>query len=125
MKSIRIDIVFDQYFSPSIKDFERSRREEGTTPVSIGPNQVRPHNFAAELKNIQFKEALVNFFIDHWDSEDMVLFIGNKNIYVSYDKCYSYKVWNNKVIKTTEESLSCEEHEEADSRKDYFSCLSD
>ncbi|KAL3279889.1 hypothetical protein HHI36_017395 [Cryptolaemus montrouzieri] len=125
MKSIRIDIIFDQYFSPSIKDCERLRREELTTPVSIGPNQVRPHNFGAELKNIQFKEALVNFFIDHWDSEDMLPFIGNKNIYVSFNKCYSYKVLNNKVIKTIEESLSCEEHEEADTRIIFHVCQID
>lgn len=85
MKSTRIDIVFDQYFSPSIKDCERSRREEVISPVSIGPNQIRPHNFAAELKNIPFK-ALVNFFIDHWDSEDMLTFISNKHIY--FNKVY-------------------------------------
>ena len=125
MKSVRIDIIFDQYFSPSIKDCERLRREEATSPVSIGPNQIRPHNFAAELKNIPFKEALVNFFIDHWDSEDMVPFIGNKNIYLSFNKCYSYKVLDNKVIKTIEESLSCEEHEEADSRIIYHICQID
>ena len=86
MKSDRIDVIFDQYFSTSIKDFERSRREESTTPVSIGPNQIRPHNFSVELKNIEFKIALVNFFIDHWDSEDMVPFIGEKIIYVSFNK---------------------------------------
>lgn len=80
MKCIRIDVVFEQYFSPSIKDCERLRREEATSSVSISPNQVRPHNFAAELKNIQFKEALINFFIEHWDREDMVSFIDNKNI---------------------------------------------
>ncbi|CAH2015292.1 unnamed protein product [Acanthoscelides obtectus] len=125
MKSVRIDVIFDQYFSPSIKDFERSRREESTIPVFIGPNQIRPHNFGAELKNMEFKIALVNFFIDHWDSEDMVPFIGNKIIYVSFNKCYSYKVLNNKVVRSIEESLSCEEHEEADSRIIYHICQID
>ncbi|GFX35096.1 hypothetical protein TNCV_2330361 [Trichonephila clavipes] len=46
-KSPLIDIVFDQYFTPSIKDCERLRRNETTSTVSIGPNQIRHHNFAA------------------------------------------------------------------------------
>ncbi|GFV61712.1 uncharacterized protein TNCV_188701 [Trichonephila clavipes] len=45
-KSPRIDIIFDQYFTPSIKDCERLRRNETTSTVSIGPNQIRHHNFA-------------------------------------------------------------------------------
>ncbi|GFV95586.1 hypothetical protein TNCV_4575871 [Trichonephila clavipes] len=45
-KSSRIDIVFDQYFTPSIKDCERLRLNETTSTVSIGPNQIRHHNFA-------------------------------------------------------------------------------
>ncbi|KAF9793770.1 hypothetical protein SFRURICE_008886 [Spodoptera frugiperda] len=102
-KSNRVDIVFDQYFTPSIKDFERTRRDELTRPVTIGPNQIRPHNFIAELKNINFKEAPVHF----------LLTIG---------LCYSYRVESNKVIKTLEDSLSCEEHEEADSRIIYHIC---
>ncbi|GFX71027.1 hypothetical protein TNCV_505971 [Trichonephila clavipes] len=45
-KSPRIDIVFDQYFTPSIKDCECLRRNETTSIVSIRPNQIRHHNFA-------------------------------------------------------------------------------
>ncbi|GFX55459.1 uncharacterized protein TNCV_267471 [Trichonephila clavipes] len=45
-KSPRIDIVFDQYFTPSIKDCESLRSNETTSTVSIGPNQIRHHNFA-------------------------------------------------------------------------------
>ncbi|CAF4875188.1 unnamed protein product [Pieris macdunnoughi] len=71
------------------------------------------------------KKLWLTFFIDHWGSEDMLPFIGNKNIYVSFNKCYSYKVINNKVIKTIEESLSCEEHEEADSRIIFHICQID
>ncbi|GFW35628.1 uncharacterized protein TNCV_4434791 [Trichonephila clavipes] len=72
-KSPRIDIVFDQYLTPSIKDCERLRRNETTSTVSIGPNQIRHHNFAGELKNTQFKEALVKFFIDHWANDNINL----------------------------------------------------
>ncbi|GFW70085.1 uncharacterized protein TNCV_2215381 [Trichonephila clavipes] len=118
-KSPRIDIVFDQYFTPSIKDL---RRNETTSTVSIGPNQIRHHNFAGELKNTQFKEALVKFFIDHWANDNMYPFIGNKTIYLSFDKCYSYCVVNNQVIRSIEESLSCDEHE-VDTRIIYHICL--
>ncbi|GFW82657.1 uncharacterized protein TNCV_3492291 [Trichonephila clavipes] len=117
-KSPRIDIVFDQHFTPSIKDCERLRRNETTSTVSIGPNQIRHHNFAGELKNTQFKEAFVKIFIDHWANENMYPFIGNKTIYISLDKCYSYRVVNNQVIRSIEESLSCDEHE-ADTRIIY------
>ncbi|GFW82709.1 uncharacterized protein TNCV_3492811 [Trichonephila clavipes] len=91
-KSHRIDNVFYQYFTSSIKDCERLRRNETTSTVSIGPNQIRHHNFAGELKNTQFKEAFVKIFIDHWANENMYPFIGNKTIYLSLDKCYSYRV---------------------------------
>ncbi|GFV03419.1 uncharacterized protein TNCV_596271 [Trichonephila clavipes] len=84
--------------------------------VSIGPNQIRHHNFAGKLKNTQFKEALVKFVIDHWANDSMHSFIGNKTIYLSFDKCYSYRVVNNQVIRSIKESLSWEEHEEAYTR---------
>ncbi|CAH1107931.1 unnamed protein product [Psylliodes chrysocephalus] len=62
-KASRIDNIFDQYFTPSIKDSKRTRRDESASPVSIGSNQIRPHNYTAQLKNIQFKEDLVKFFL--------------------------------------------------------------
>ncbi|KAG5868788.1 hypothetical protein JTB14_001697 [Gonioctena quinquepunctata] len=121
-KSNRVDIVFDQYFTPSIKDVERSRRDELISQVRIGPNQIRPHNFVAELENMYFEETLVDFFIDHWAGDEMAPFIGNKIVYVNFNKCYSYRVESNEVIETVEDSLSCEEHEEADSRIIYHIC---
>ncbi|GFU43974.1 uncharacterized protein TNCV_1878521 [Trichonephila clavipes] len=90
-KSPGIDIVFNQYLTPSIKDCERLHRNEMTSTVSIGPNQIQHHNFAGKLKNTQFKEALVNFLMDHWANNNMYPFIGNKTIYLRFDKCYSYR----------------------------------
>lgn len=56
----RVDIIFDQYFSPSIKDYERAKRQEVRNIYYFitGPQQVRPVDFMKELRNIQFKEAL-------------------------------------------------------------------
>lgn len=118
----RIDIIFDQYFTPSIKDCERTRRNESTSQVLIGPNQIRPHNFIAQLKNTQFKTALVKFFIHHWSTDDMVPFINNKIVHLSFDQCYCYRVENNKVNMMKDDNLTCEKHEEADSRIVYNIC---
>ncbi|GFW61789.1 uncharacterized protein TNCV_1471111 [Trichonephila clavipes] len=114
----KVDI--EKHFTPSIKDCERLRHNETISTVSIGPNQIRHHNFAGELKNTQFKEAFVKNFIDHWANENMYPFIGNKTIYLSLDKCYSYRIVNNQVIRSIEESL-CDEHE-ADTRIIYHIC---
>ncbi|GFW09359.1 uncharacterized protein TNCV_2066181 [Trichonephila clavipes] len=124
-KSPRIDMVFDHYFTLSIIDCERLRSNKTASTVSIGPNQIWHHKFAGELKNTQFKEALVKFFIDHWANDNMYPFIGNKTIYLSIDKCYSYRVVNNQVIISIEESLSCDEHEAVcvcDTRIIYHIC---
>ncbi|EZA55346.1 hypothetical protein X777_04800, partial [Ooceraea biroi] len=77
----RIDIIFDQYFSPSIKDYERAKRNEQDNMEFIisGPEQVRPTDFTKELQNIKFKDALVNFLIEHWASDEMVPFKRLKN----------------------------------------------
>ncbi|KAL4720722.1 hypothetical protein ACJJTC_002086 [Scirpophaga incertulas] len=49
-----------------------------------GPDQIRPSNFADALKNIYFKEALVDFIIDDWANDYMAPFIGSKTILVNY-----------------------------------------
>ncbi|GFS84751.1 uncharacterized protein TNCV_2956541 [Trichonephila clavipes] len=48
----RFDIIFDQYFSASMEDYERSLRHE-STPLGFNiarPDQVRPSDFAKELR---------------------------------------------------------------------------
>ncbi|GFW80337.1 hypothetical protein TNCV_2944701 [Trichonephila clavipes] len=64
LKASRIDVIFDQYFTPSIKDYEYSQRlESAQLEYTItGPEQIRSSDFAKELKNLNFKEALVDFF---------------------------------------------------------------
>ncbi|GFW57468.1 uncharacterized protein TNCV_543781 [Trichonephila clavipes] len=116
----RFDIIFDQYFSPSIKDYERSLRHESTQlGFNItGPDQVRPSDFAKELKNIRFKQALVDFFILHWSTEEMVPFMNNKIILVNFKKCHSFTVTNNihwcAKIKVEVEKLAYQLNEEAE-----------
>ncbi|XP_077263749.1 uncharacterized protein LOC143898274 isoform X3 [Temnothorax americanus] len=73
----RIAIVFDRYFTPSIKDYEHTLRgsvDDKDFYIS-GPQQTRTADFAKDLKNIKFKEALVKFFIDHWANQEMATII--------------------------------------------------
>ncbi|GFW58986.1 hypothetical protein TNCV_2830921 [Trichonephila clavipes] len=71
-KSHRIHIVFDQYFTPSIKYCERLRRNETTSTVSIGPNQIRHPNFAEPilLENRNTKQDDDDDDIDNNGSSD-------------------------------------------------------
>lgn len=126
-KAKRVDVVFDQYFSPSIKDYERTRRnEQKTIDFNIlGPSQTRPIDFMKELKNIKFKESLVQFLIQHWATDEMATFIGNTLIKVNYDLCYSYIVKNNVVEMAIDEDINCNNHEEADTKIIHHVCKLD
>ncbi|CAH1103835.1 unnamed protein product [Psylliodes chrysocephalus] len=111
-------------FSPSIIDYERSLRQESTQlDFNIAaPDQVRPSDVLKELKNINFKQALVDFFIQHWASDEMVPFVEDKRIFINYKQCHSYIVDNNKVVSGVDDSLSCPEHEEADTKIVFHVC---
>ncbi|XP_041981090.1 uncharacterized protein LOC121736526 [Aricia agestis] len=120
----RIDLIFDRYFCPSIKDTEHGlRKNVKSTDFRIsGPQQVRPSDFAKELKNIKFKDALVKFIINNWSEQDMAHIIANKIININHDMCYEYSVKDGFVIQTINEDLTCQEHEEADTKIVYHVC---
>ncbi|GFW07967.1 hypothetical protein TNCV_3920991 [Trichonephila clavipes] len=110
---------------PSIKDSERCLRHEASLIDYIisGPDQVRPSDFAKELKNTKFKEALVGFFFEkHWCSEEMKSFIGNRKIHINFQNCQSYQVVDEKIQSNINEDLCCTSHEEADTKIIYHAC---
>lgn len=115
--------IFDQYKSPSIKDFERSLRSAELTQarpfVITGNMHVTSSTFAKDLKNPKFKKALVTFLINHWGEHEMYAFFKNKKFILSYDLCYSYECNEDTVCKKEEEKYSCPDHEEADTRIIY------
>ncbi|GBP29521.1 hypothetical protein EVAR_93318_1 [Eumeta japonica] len=117
-------IAFDRYIFPSIKDNEHSlrRRVKGQRFQINGPDQIRPSNFADALKNIYFKETLVDLIIDDWANDYMAPFIGSKTILVNYLQCHQYKVCQGKVQRTSESSLACPGHEEADTKIVFHVC---
>ncbi|KAK0084825.1 hypothetical protein PV326_006135 [Microctonus aethiopoides] len=116
-------IVFDTYKSPSIKDKEHTLR--GTSrgrKIVIRGTSMRPFDFSAELKNITFKEDLVEYLLATWGRREMAPFLGNKIVYVNYKECHRYQIINVDVVKTMEHSQSCSGHEKADSKIIYHAC---
>lgn len=115
-----VHIVFDRYFEPSIKDYERSLRGGSTSNheyIISGAEQTRSHDFAKELRNDKFKEALVNFLIDHWQSNDLAPFIDKKTIILNFKQCYSYSVnAKGEVVREKNFDFFCPAHEEADTK---------
>ena len=123
-KSHEIHVIFDRYWSPSIKDYERSLRGGASQYdyVISGPDQTRPTDFSKELKNSKFKEALVNFLIVHWQSEEMIPYIVNKKILLNFDQCYEYEVCNECLVFSINNKFTILCHEEADTKIIYYAC---
>lgn len=83
-----IAIIFDRYFSPSIKDCEHALRDtsEKRDYNISGPDQKCNTDFSKELRNIKFKEAFVKFLIDHWASDELAPYLGIKTVQLNYDQ---------------------------------------
>jgi hypothetical protein len=94
-----IVIAFDRYIFPSIKDTEQKLRGMDQANFRIdGPDKVRKKHFSIELKNTNFKKALVQFFIENWEEDYMARYINYKIIYVNADACFKYTVIDSKVV---------------------------
>lgn len=121
-----IVIAFDRYIFPSIKDTEHKLRAMVQANYRIdGPDQVRKQEFSVELKNSNFKKAIVQFFVEDWKADKMAPFINNRTIYVNADVCFKYMVRDGKVIRTEEQRLKYPAHEEADTKMIYHVCQLD
>lgn len=70
------------------------------------PDQCRPSEFTKELKNVDFEEALIRFFIEDWSKPEMTECIGNKIVYVDFKSCFKFQVIDDILYKTEEENLS-------------------
>lgn len=74
------------------------------------------------MKNTKFKEALTNFFIKHWCSNEMISFVRNRLIHLNFRNCHSYPTIDNIIQSNVVEDLSCTLHEEADTKIIYYAC---
>lgn len=64
----------------------------------------------------------MKFLIEHWADREMATIIGDKTIYLNHDLCYVYTTTNNEVTKKVDYDLSCQDHEEADTKIVFFTC---
>lgn len=115
----RVDLVFDQIVTPSIKDIERDRRSDGDRDVPFiitGPNQLRPNDFLKALRNDNFKIEFIKFLVDSFDDDSLCNIIGDKTVRVTKgSSCYVFTATDGRVLKEIDERL-CSTHEEADSK---------
>ncbi|KAL3286793.1 hypothetical protein HHI36_001287, partial [Cryptolaemus montrouzieri] len=91
--------------------------------VIEGPQTKRPANFIAELKNIEFKEAFVQFLVNDWSTQDKATLIKpTQKVFLNYQLCHSYRKSAESVIREVSEKYTCSAHEEADTKIVYHVC---
>ena len=120
LKSPRVDIVFDQIQSPSMKDYERDQRAaacDRTLNFQImGAEQRRPADFRQTLRNDAFKDSLIGFLVKSWMDDSVAHIISNKTIHITHrHQCFRFMAIEGKVIQEEIPSLTSS-HEEADCR---------
>ena len=113
----RVDIVFDTYAEPSIKDSERIRRNANDQGYLItGPEQQCPRNLTEALKSTSFKQKLPDFLASEWGKPQYKDLISQRQIFLGHSSdCHSFSVSAGTVTKKKEDSLHCN-HYEADTR---------
>ena len=107
-QSQRIDIVFNRYESPSIKDSERDSRQcdRETSYEIVCPLQKRPNDFMNALKQYNFKETFVEFLVENWENDLYSDIVRDKQVYItSKERCYSFHNVNGKLKKNEEHQL--------------------
>lgn len=68
------------------------------------------------LRSRNFKEKFVEFLIEDWTRDEMVVLITGTTVKLNYDKCYVYEVsGEEKIKKVIDNNLTCY-HEEADTK---------
>lgn len=84
-----------------------------------GPNLTCNFNFQTELKNTKFKQAFVEFLIDYWGTDESARYLKDKEIYLSYKKCYKYTQIDSRTEMNVIADYKCN-HEEADTKFVFF-----
>lgn len=112
----RVDIAFDDYPTPSVKDCERARRGTDDSQVFVlGPEQIRPKNFDSALNSRSFKQQFPLFIAEEWKDQSYAHIIGTRDVYLGFrGYCYHFYVLDGQVIRESVEHMATN-HEEADS----------
>ena len=80
-----------------------------------GPQMLVPSNFREALRNSNFKGSLVSFLVDYWSSDDVADLFEDKVLYVTDDRCFSFRSVEGRTVKQEENDL-LNHFEEADYR---------
>ena len=118
LKSSRIDLVFDSYTYPSIKDLERDQcgADRSTTYQILSTAQECPKDMKGARKSLSFRKSLIDFLMKVWHNKRHTDMIGNKKVYItSQEKCVSFENINGNFV-TNEEYQLYSKQEEADYR---------
>ena len=108
LKSSRIDLVFDSYTYPSIKDLDRDQRvaDHSTTYQILSTAQECPKDMKAALKSLSFKKSLIDFLMKNWHHKRHTDMIGNKKVYItSQEKCVSFENIDGNFVTNEENQL--------------------
>ena len=96
----RVDIVFDDYPSPSVKDCDRKCRADDSQLYAIGgPQQIRRKNFESALSSRSFKQQFPLFLAEEWHDQSYDHIIDARDVYVEIpDYCYHCYVLGGQVV---------------------------
>ena len=112
----RVDLVFDNYISPSIKDVERDYRnvDRNSKYQIVGLFQARPSDTSTALKSHSFKESLIDYLVKSWENQELSHIIGYTKVYVTTkENCFSFRNEDNNLVKTEKNHLESDQ-EDAD-----------
>ena len=83
----RVDLYFDAYTSPRIKDVKWRTRGNIKSELTFlfGPGMKTPKDIFDLLKLNDFKKELLRFLITEYHNDEYAAFLGNKVLYCSVD----------------------------------------
>ena len=118
--SPRVDLVFDTYCTPSVKDVEHGRRSADDCMYTItGPEQKRPKDWQKALRSAAFKTAFFRFLLDEWTRHADIAVLTNHKVYIGLEEeCHCITITDGHVSSQEIPTLVCC-HEEADTRIIY------
>ena len=93
----RVDLCFDVYESPSVKDIKRRDRgnEDTEREFIFGPRQKFPSDFESLLKISEFKKEFLKFVLKEYEDPTYIHILGEKVFEVCFERVrrsdvYSY-----------------------------------
>ena len=121
MSKNRVDLVFDTYNSPCMKDIARDARgddlDDSDEVYNFGAGQKTPTNFLTLLKYSNFKKEFLCFFYNEMRNQEYADIIGHKTLYCSVDNdCIFLYCDDEGVLHTTDVPELHGAHDEADTR---------